>query len=103
MAFDGTLLNPQFVISETDMAAVRRAHALGVEVMLVTGRRHTFALPIAHQFGFDLWLSSSNGFGEPTPGPCEHQSRGNCFDDPIETMADVAHQRVAAREGRGEV
>jgi Cof subfamily protein (haloacid dehalogenase superfamily) len=58
---DGTLLNPEFVISETDMAAVRRAHSLGVEVMLVTGRRHTFALPIAQQFGFDLWLSSSNG------------------------------------------
>ena len=58
---DGTLLNPQFVISDTDMAAVRRAHSLGVEVMLVTGRRHTFALPIATQFGFDLWLSSSNG------------------------------------------
>jgi Cof subfamily protein (haloacid dehalogenase superfamily) len=58
---DGTLLNPQFVISDVDMAAVRRAHSLGVEVMLVTGRRHTFALPIAEQFGFDLWLSSSNG------------------------------------------
>jgi Cof subfamily protein (haloacid dehalogenase superfamily) len=58
---DGTLLNPQFVISDVDMAAVRRAHSLGVEVMLVTGRRHTFALPIAEQFGFELWLSSSNG------------------------------------------
>ena len=58
---DGTLLNPQFVISDNDMAAVRRAHQEGVEVMLVTGRRHTFALPIAQQFGFDLWLSSSNG------------------------------------------
>lgn len=58
---DGTLLNPQFVISDADMAAVRRAHSEGVEVMLVTGRRHTFALPIAQQFGFDLWISSSNG------------------------------------------
>ena len=29
--------------------------------MLVTGRRHTFALPIAKQLGFDLWLISSNG------------------------------------------
>src|SRR5262245_53541488 len=58
---DGTLLNPQFIISDADMAAVRRAHHAGVEVMLVTGRRHTFALPIAQQFGFDLWISSSNG------------------------------------------
>lgn len=58
---DGTLLNPEFQISETDLATLRRAHAQGVEVILVTGRRHTFALPIAQQLGFDLWLISSNG------------------------------------------
>src|SRR5208283_3153434 len=58
---DGTLLNPQFQISEEDLAALRRVHAAGVEVVLVTGRRHTFALPIAQQLGFDLWLISSNG------------------------------------------
>lgn len=43
------------------MAALRRAHAAGVEIVLVTGRRHSFALPIAMQLGFDLWLISSNG------------------------------------------
>jgi Cof subfamily protein (haloacid dehalogenase superfamily) len=58
---DGTLLNPEFRISETDLATLRRAHAQGIEVILVTGRRHTFALPIAQQLGFDLWLMSSNG------------------------------------------
>ena len=58
---DGTLLNPQFQISEADMAALRRAHGEGVEIILVTGRRHRFALPIAQQLGFDLWLISSNG------------------------------------------
>jgi Cof subfamily protein (haloacid dehalogenase superfamily) len=58
---DGTLLNPQFQISEGDLAALRRAHAAGIEIVLVTGRRHTFALPIAQQLGFDLWLISSNG------------------------------------------
>jgi Cof subfamily protein (haloacid dehalogenase superfamily) len=58
---DGTLLNPEFKISETDLATLRRAHAKGIEVILVTGRRHTFALPIAQQLGFDLWLISSNG------------------------------------------
>jgi Cof subfamily protein (haloacid dehalogenase superfamily) len=58
---DGTLLNPQFCISPADLAAMRRAHQEGVEVILVTGRRHTFALPIAQQLGFDLWLISSNG------------------------------------------
>jgi Cof subfamily protein (haloacid dehalogenase superfamily) len=58
---DGTLLNPQFQISEGDLAALRRAHEAGIEIVLVTGRRHTFALPIAKQLGFDLWLISSNG------------------------------------------
>ena len=58
---DGTLLNPQFQISEGDLDALRRAHAAGIEIVLVTGRRHKFALPIAQQLGFDLWLISSNG------------------------------------------
>ena len=58
---DGTLLNPQFQISGADMAALRRARESGIEVALVTGRRHDFALPIAQQLGFDLWLISSNG------------------------------------------
>ena len=58
---DGTLLNPQFQISDSDLTALRMAHAAGIEVVLVTGRRHKFALPIAQQLGFDLWLISSNG------------------------------------------
>jgi hypothetical protein len=58
---DGTLLNPEFKISAGDLAALRRAHAMGIEIALVTGRRHTFALPIAQQLGFDVALISSNG------------------------------------------
>jgi hypothetical protein len=58
---DGTLLNPQFQISECDLTALRRAHSAGIEIVLVTGRRHAFAMPIAKQLGFDLWLISSNG------------------------------------------
>lgn len=58
---DGTLLNSRFRISDVDLRALRNAHASGIEVILVTGRRHTFALPIAEQLGFDLWLISSNG------------------------------------------
>jgi len=58
---DGTLLNPQFQISEPDLTALRNAHAEGIEVILVTGRRHAFALPIAQQLRFDLWLICSNG------------------------------------------
>lgn len=58
---DGTLLNSQFQISPADLAALQRAHREGVEVIVVTGRRHAFALPVAQQLGFDLWLISSNG------------------------------------------
>ena len=58
---DGTLLNPQFQVSHGDLMALRRANDAGIEIVLVTGRRHTFALPIAKQLGFELWLISSNG------------------------------------------
>ncbi len=58
---DGTLLNSQFRISDRDIEALRNAQANGIEIVLVTGRRHMFALPIAEQLGFDLWLISSNG------------------------------------------
>ncbi len=58
---DGTLLDPQYQISAANLAALRRAHRGGVEVVLVTGRRHTFAMPVAEMLGFDLWLISSNG------------------------------------------
>jgi Cof subfamily protein (haloacid dehalogenase superfamily) len=58
---DGTLLDSNFQISQANLNALRAAHQTGVEVVLVTGRRHTFALPIARELGFDLWLISSNG------------------------------------------
>jgi Cof subfamily protein (haloacid dehalogenase superfamily) len=58
---DGTLLDTKFQISPANLAALRRTHEAGVEVVLVTGRRHTFAMPIAEALGFDLWLITSNG------------------------------------------
>jgi Cof subfamily protein (haloacid dehalogenase superfamily) len=58
---DGTLLDSNFQISQANLNALGAAHQAGVEVVLVTGRRHTFALPIAQELGFDLWLISSNG------------------------------------------
>ena len=58
---DGTLLDPQFQVSPANLAALARAHQAGVEIVLVTGRRHQFALPIAQSLGLDLWLISSNG------------------------------------------
>ena len=58
---DGTLVDAQFQVSPANLAALKRAHEAGVEIVLVTGRRHQFALPIARSLGFDLWLISSNG------------------------------------------
>ncbi len=58
---DGTLLNSQVRISPANLQALRRAHQAGIEIVLGTGRRHQFALPIAEELGFDLWLISSNG------------------------------------------
>lgn len=58
---DGTLLDTKVQLSEENRAALRRAHEAGIEIVLGTGRRHAFALPIAESLGFDLCLISSNG------------------------------------------
>ncbi len=58
---DGTLLDSRSQISPANLDALRRAREAGIETVLVTGRRHDFALPIAQALGFDLWIISSNG------------------------------------------
>jgi Cof subfamily protein (haloacid dehalogenase superfamily) len=58
---DGTLLNSKVELSDENREALRRAHQAGIEIVLGTGRRHDFAMPIAASLGFDLWLFSSNG------------------------------------------
>jgi Cof subfamily protein (haloacid dehalogenase superfamily) len=58
---DGTLLDSNFQVSAHNLATLRRANSLGVEIVLATGRRHSFALPVARALGFDLTLISSNG------------------------------------------
>jgi Cof subfamily protein (haloacid dehalogenase superfamily) len=58
---DGTLLDTKAQVSQANLDALRRAHEAGIETILVTGRRHLFALPIAESLGFDLWIISSNG------------------------------------------
>jgi Cof subfamily protein (haloacid dehalogenase superfamily) len=58
---DGTLLDPQFKISPENLAALRAAHASGIELLLATGRRHDYALPVAQEIGIPCWLISSNG------------------------------------------
>src|ERR1700755_2438594 len=58
---DGTLLDSRSQVSPANLEALKHANDLGVEIILVTGRRHNFALPIAQALGFDLWIISSNG------------------------------------------
>ena len=58
---DGTLLDSRAQVSPSNLEALRRADESGIEIVLVTGRRHSFALPIAESLGFDLWIISSNG------------------------------------------
>ena len=43
---DGTLLNPEFQISETDLSTLRHAHAQGIEVILDV-REVAFAAEVA--------------------------------------------------------
>jgi Cof subfamily protein (haloacid dehalogenase superfamily) len=58
---DGTLTDPNFQVSARNIAALRAAHQAGIEIMLATGRRHDYAMPIAQELGFPIWLISSNG------------------------------------------
>ena len=91
---DGTLLNSKFHISEKDLEALRRASQQGIEVILVTGRRHAFALPIAQQLGFDLWLISSNG-------AVTRSLHGEAFHRDLLPVASCRELCDAMREFRG--
>jgi Cof subfamily protein (haloacid dehalogenase superfamily) len=58
---DGTLTDPQFQISTRNVAALRAAHQAGIQIILATGRRHDYAMPIARELGMPVMLVSSNG------------------------------------------
>ncbi len=58
---DGTLLDSGSKMPPRNREALEAAHRAGVEVALVTGRRFTFALPIAEQLPFELVMITSNG------------------------------------------
>lgn len=72
---DGTLLDSNVRITEKNLKALQRAHEAGIEIILGTGRRHAFAMPVAEQLGFDHWLISSNGaVTRSTRGELFHQN-----------------------------
>lgn len=58
---DGTLLDSRFELSPANREAVVSARQLGIEIVLVTGRRFSFAQPIVAQFGVELAVLASNG------------------------------------------
>lgn len=58
---DGTLLDPHFQITRRNLDALHAAHNSGITIILATGRRHDFAVPVVHELGIPVWLISSNG------------------------------------------
>ena len=58
---DGTLLDPQFQITRRNLDALHTAHNSGITIILATGRRHDYAIPVVHELGIPVWLISSNG------------------------------------------
>jgi hypothetical protein len=58
---DGTLLDENSCLPASNRDAVAEAHARGIEIALVTGRRYDFATPIARQFPCPLIMIVNNG------------------------------------------
>jgi Cof subfamily protein (haloacid dehalogenase superfamily) len=58
---DGTLLNSRWEVSPGNRAAIAEATRRGIEVVLVTGRRYDFALPVVQQIESPLTMIVNNG------------------------------------------
>jgi Cof subfamily protein (haloacid dehalogenase superfamily) len=61
MDIDGTLLDSRGQIPEENSKAIAEAHARGIPILLVTGRRFNFALPVAESLPCDVDLIVNNG------------------------------------------
>ncbi|MGB7680330.1 MAG: Cof-type HAD-IIB family hydrolase [Candidatus Acidiferrales bacterium] len=61
MDIDGTLLDSRWQIPPANLDAIVEAANRGIEVVLVTGRRFDFALPVAERLPCDLFLIVNNG------------------------------------------
>lgn len=69
---DGTLLGPDHRIPADSLAAVTRAHAAGVHVVVATGRVLAATLPVLEVLPFRPWLICCGG--QTTLAPEEHEA-----------------------------
>jgi hydroxymethylpyrimidine pyrophosphatase-like HAD family hydrolase len=71
---DGTLLGEDGSVSPRNLAALRAAERAGVEVVVATGRRHSYAMRVLRPLGLDhaSALVSSNGAVTRTLGSGSH-------------------------------
>jgi Cof subfamily protein (haloacid dehalogenase superfamily) len=58
---DGTLLNSHRNLSESNRNALREAHACGVRIVFVTGRRYHITQPITSAFDFPHYVITTAG------------------------------------------
>lgn len=58
---DGTLLDSQWQVPDRNRTAIAAAIARGVEVAIVTGRRHDFARPVFDALGCPVTAITANG------------------------------------------
>jgi len=58
---DGTLLNSRWEVSPANQSAIAEATGRGIEVVIVTGRRYDFALPVVRQINSPLTMIVNNG------------------------------------------
>jgi hypothetical protein len=69
---DGTLLNSKSEVSPANSRALAEAAARGIEIILVTGRRFDFALPIAQSLPCELHMIVNNGALAKSRGGTTH-------------------------------
>lgn len=103
---DGTLTDPNYQVSARNIAALRAAHESGIQVVLATGRRHDYAMPVAREIGVPLLLVSSNGaLVRSSEGETFYTDRlpARTAKDLIQYMGDFRGHAVLTfdREGKG--
>lgn len=69
MDLDGTLLDPDGILTDATAILLRSLHARGLRIILASGRMTARVLPIAEQLGFPVDLVTYNGSEVLSFGP----------------------------------